>query len=505
MSTNGPGISADAGTTVGGDTGELADRLKDVAPSSSDPHDDLVMAHLPTPAWNVLLDKKQEGPKVLSVLQGLTAWKAAGRLRRAHGLPVWPGENAAENVVLPTTFQLARQSGADASETQDRINYLEALALELLGSNLELATEVLQARDVRLWKDTRMDVLKTTLAIRDTAGRKALLGENQFAVPRDAHPHGYLENARRTTKDMIEASAKWALHLARHFDGKFRNLSKDSVFDVSQSWWKPQDQGRTAGCVGWAVADLLRLQRYDSKFFPSARYLWHGAKELDGESRPTTFVARAGTSVRGALQLVKEVGCALESELPSDSQELFPGTLDQFYRDVSERKVAAVVNLGMDKKMWLSWIALERPVVCALRINNEFVQLNAANPRLENFDPHDPSLINHAVVIAGWRLAPETFEKSSSYDLVAGANTADTKKPEDDNKVSFPVEYLVRNSFGDQWGKGGYAWVPHRLMRLMAREAYGVLISDAEVDDPGKAPREPSWAGRAAREGAART
>ena len=69
---------------------------------------------------------------------------------------------------------------------------------------------------------------------------------------------------------------------------------------------------------------------------------------------------------------------------------------------------------------------------------------------------------------------------------------ADTKPPGDPTTY-FPVEFLVRNSFGEGWGQGGYAWVPSRLIRLMAHEAYGVLLADDEVGRPIAAPARRTW------------
>jgi hypothetical protein len=496
MSTNGPGIRAHRENNVGGDAAMAALRLKDMAPSRSDPHDDLVMPHLPTPAWRVLLDSRKESD-VLNALRAVMAWKAAGRLRRLYRWRLWPGEEAADAVTLPTTFPLAEQSGADETEIKDDINRLEQWAFELTDLSPDLTRQVLEAGKVALWADSRLGVLRKA-ASKDAQARKDSLASNKLAVEKEVHTHGYLESRWGETKRMIEASAGWGLYLARYFDG-LRNLTQKSVFDLGQPWRKPQNQGRTAGCVGHAVADLLMSQLNDEKIVPSARYLWQGAKELDGESRPTTFVARAGTSVRGALQLVKKVGCATEGELPSDSLELYSGTLGEFYEHVGKRKVAGVVNLGLDKKMWLSWVALGRPVVCAIRAKEGFVNPGTGSPQLDNLEPGDRGFVNHAVVIVGWRLAPETFsELAPSYDLVDGAIKADTKAI-DDPTTYFPVQYLVRNTVGEGWGAAGYAWVPHRLMRLIAHEAYGVLLADEEVTRPVAAPEgKRSWAASAA-------
>jgi hypothetical protein len=71
-------------------------------------------------------------------------------------------------------------------------------------------------------------------------------------------------------------------------------------------WFTAGNQGKQASCVGHAVADLIELQRRSSFDPPSARYLWQAAKEMDGDERPTTMIAAAGTILRDALALVMQ-------------------------------------------------------------------------------------------------------------------------------------------------------------------------------------------------------
>jgi hypothetical protein len=494
MSTDPPDISNGVGDNVGGATGIRSGRLTDLAPSCADPGEDLVLSYLPWPAWRVLLANSAAPLQAQNALKAIVAWKDAGRLRRAHGLPLWPGEDQPAAGVVRPAFRSARQAHPEQEEIQDRVHHLEQLAFESMSESLELTRAALDAAATPQRPDRRLATLRAA-ADQAPDKRKQLLAQNQVpasAVPRFSAKH--LERMRQQTGTTIEDSVRWAVHLARHFRDSFTALSRDSVTDLRTGWWEAQDQGRTAGCVGWAVADLLHLQKRSPMDVPSARYLWQGAKELDGEARPTTFVAGAGTSLRAALQLVKQVGCALESELPSDSMELFRGSLEEFYDNrVSQRRVAAVVDLGMDKKLWLPWMALGRPMVCTILMNTELATITGRDCRLGRFDLTETGLFHHAVVIAGWRLAPETFsEPSPLYDLVDGASKADTKSL-DDPKSYFPVEYLVRNSFGSDWGDRGYAWVPHRFMRLMCREAYGLLLSPRELMEPGRAPEEPTW------------
>jgi hypothetical protein len=494
MSTGGPGISLEGENDVGGPTGDQPGLLKDVVPSCSDPHDDLVMPYLPWPSWKVLLDSPAAQEKnVLNALKAVIAWRAAGRLRRAYNFKLWDGEDSSHGKALPTPIEGgARQYRVEDEEIRDRINSLEDGAFKLMTESLDLTRQMLQASEQPLLKDSRLAVLREASKQNDPAKRTEQVKSYQLSATGPARLlQSHLNKNQRETFEMIDASAAWGLYLARQFRDHFQKLTENDVVELKPGWWKLPIPGRGAGCVGHATRDLLWNQLNDEEMLPSARYLWHGAKELDGEPRPTTFIAGAGTSLRGALQLVKRVGCALDSELPSQGLELFQGSLKEFYDKVSRRRVAGVVNLGLDMKLWASWLRLRRPLVCSIQTNSEFQNLRGIQGEV-NFDPDDGRNFNHAVVIAGWRVSPSTFStKGPVYNLVAGAMKADTKDRPGEHH--FTLDYLVRDSSTPGWGADGYAWVPHRQMLLMAYEAYGVLLSKAELDNPGPVPAQRSW------------
>jgi len=198
------------------------------------------------------------------------------------------------------------------------------------------------------------------------------------------------------------------------------------------------------------------------------------------------------------------VGCALESELRSDGLELANRSLDEFYGQVSHRQIAGVVNLGLDMKLWVSWLALGRPIVCSIQTNDALEKFSGETVNVD-FRLGSDGNYNHAVVIAGWRVSPDKVAAGQSYDLVAAASNADSKTEAQKDVHLFNVEYLVRDSSISGWGNGGYAWIPHPVMLRLAYEAYGVLLSKEEITHPGPIPQQRSWATGEAPAAAART
>ena len=98
--------------------------------------------------------------------------------------------------------------------------------------------------------------------------------------------------------------------------------SRDRV-DLRRPWHPIADQGETASCVGWAVADsVLRWQLVEAgRLAPdqrlSARHVWMSAKETDQRDEyPSTFLEADGTSLKAGLDVVRKFGVVLEAELP---------------------------------------------------------------------------------------------------------------------------------------------------------------------------------------------
>src|SRR5512147_1219626 len=141
--------------------------------------------------------------------------------------------------------------------------------------------------------------------------------------------------------------------------------------DLREAWWGVGDQGATGGCVGWAATDgvlryhLVKARRLRKDQRLSPRFTWMASKETDGNTqRPETFIEKAGTSLKAALDVGRRYGSVLESLLPFDVDHLmFTGDVEHFYAAAAQRKVAAYFNLGRSLRSWRTWLASHGPIV----------------------------------------------------------------------------------------------------------------------------------------------
>jgi hypothetical protein len=222
-----------------------------------------------------------------------------------------------------------------------------------------------------------------------------------------------------------------------------------AAVDLRRTWHTVPDQGHTASCVGWAVAESLRWQLVEAgRLAPdqplSARHVWMAAKETDQRAEyPTTFLEEDGTSLKAGLDVVRKLGAVLESELPW-SGRLAAGSPADYYRSARSRRVMAYFNLGDDTVPdrsahfpgWRRWLHENGPVVVLLAVDKH---VPAAS--LETYDAGSVTG-SHAAALFGYG----------------------------------PDHFLLRSSWGPQWGDGGYARMSLGYAAQAVIESYGVML-----------------------------
>jgi hypothetical protein len=219
--------------------------------------------------------------------------------------------------------------------------------------------------------------------------------------------------------------------------------------DLRQGWHTVSDQGHTASCVGWTVADsvlrwhLVKAGRLPTDQPLSARHVWMAAKETDQrEEYPSTFLEQDGTSLKAGLDVVRKFGAVLEAELPWNG--LASGSPEDYYRSAKSRRIMAYFNLGDDSvpdrtahfEEWRKWLARSGPVAVLMKLDR-----HVQSAQLDTFDP-DSVTGSHAAALFGYG----------------------------------PDHFLLRSSWGPTWGDGGYAKMSLDYTAQAVIESYGVMV-----------------------------
>ena len=186
--------------------------------------------------------------------------------------------------------------------------------------------------------------------------------------------------------------------------------------DLRRPWHPIADQGQTASCVGWTVADsLVRWHLVESRSAGAGRAALRRAtcgwrrRSAERETFPSTFLETDGTSLKAGLDVVRKFGVALESRVPLGR---VTDGLRGFNRDVRRRRIMAYYNLGHDAsthELLRRLAPLDAP---AGRPVKEDRHLQGTDGDLDGFDEASVTG-SHAAALFGY--GPDHFLLRSSW------------------------------------------------------------------------------------------
>lgn len=213
--------------------------------------------------------------------------------------------------------------------------------------------------------------------------------------------------------------------------------------DLRRDWLPIADQGHTASCVGWTVADsLVRWHMVEAGMLAtdeplSARYVWMAAKEMfQREPFPSTFLETDGTSLKAGLDVARQFGVALEAEFPWEGFVTIDR--DAFTATVRRRRIAHYYNLRNDPHEWRRWLHQSGPVGVLI---HEDAGFQTTTGELSTFDAATADGA-HAAALYGYG----------------------------------PDHFLLRSSWGTDWGDAGYAQLTPEYAAAAIVESYGVMV-----------------------------
>ena len=248
----------------------------------------------------------------------------------------------------------------------------------------------------------------------------------------------------------VEPSPKtdedWTFSTAQEADVLASAPSIPSSKDLRAAWWKVADQGSTGSCVGWATADsVLRWHfvqngRIAQEELLSPRFIWMASKETDPfNTRPTTFIEAEGTSLKAALDIARKFGVVRDRTLPFRTGRLYGGQASTFYALAAQLKILAYFNLGTSQTNWRIWLATKGPILTRLNVDDTWYDATVNGGNLDDYLP-DTTRGGHAVALVGYT----------------------------------STRFIVRNSWGTDWGDDGFAYASLGYAAEAFTEAYGV-------------------------------
>lgn len=234
----------------------------------------------------------------------------------------------------------------------------------------------------------------------------------------------------------------------------------DTNIDLSHEFTSIKNQGPVGACTTFALTSVYEyiLKKNDLKEHDlSERFLYYNAREADNR------LDKEGVAISTAIRSVSDRGICLEEKWPYSQTEYNVKPSGEAYEDALNRKIKKALNvvIGNDKAKnrdaIRSAVAEGYPVVISFNLYEGFYSIGKDGivplPTAEEVKEMSKGPKNsHAMALCG-------------YD--------------DKNQV-----FLVRNSWGERFGKNGYCFIPYDTMsdHIFLNSAYIITeVSDDSI------------------------
>lgn len=194
------------------------------------------------------------------------------------------------------------------------------------------------------------------------------------------------------------------------------------------------DQKQLGSCTAQAIAGLIEYDRHKQKlsneelpdWVPSRLFIYYNERAIEG-----TISMDAGAQIRDGIKAVASLGAPPETEWPYVETKFARRPTKAAYSHALKHKAVTYARINnANLKEIQSCLAAGFPVVFGATLFASFESEDVARTGLVPMPrPGEAVIGGHAQLIVGY----------------------------DDSKKSF----LVRNSWGPDWGLAGYCWMPY--------------------------------------------
>lgn len=231
------------------------------------------------------------------------------------------------------------------------------------------------------------------------------------------------------------------------------NMEFPDTFDLREDdWWEIGDQEDTSACVGWAsthgllrwhLAKQDKISREDQL---SPWLTWMAAKDTDNDETTIVSDVHTGVCLKAALDILRKYGAVHLKDLPLDPEEFTVKFKNPEFADLaSQMKIKGyyrVINNDDCNVDYLRmWISSQGPVLAMVGPDDQWWDWPVDN-KFQAYDKESVGDRGHAIAIVGY--------------------TND--------------HFIIRNSWGTQFGDNGYIYCTNEYVTQAFCEAYGILI-----------------------------
>lgn len=195
-----------------------------------------------------------------------------------------------------------------------------------------------------------------------------------------------------------------------------------------REWASPvEEQWQLGSCTAQAVVgayELLTNMHYPDQSVDLSRlFLYYNARKLSGD-----IDQDIGAYISTAVEAVRIYGLCREDLWPYETDKFRLEPNWKSYFDARHRTISNVYEITSHDQI-INMLDKQYPVVVGVAVYSGFDRISNQSTILKLPPTYEESMGSHAMCIVGY----------------------------DDTRQAF----LLRNSFGDDWGEGGHMWVPY--------------------------------------------
>lgn len=229
----------------------------------------------------------------------------------------------------------------------------------------------------------------------------------------------------------------WARDLPDHRDRYWRAPALASGLLPVTVDLRPQcpavyDQGQLGSCTANAIAGAVQFDEIRAgiapTWTPSRLFIYYNERALEG-----TINSDSGAQIRDGIKVIAKQGVCRESEWPYDISKFAQTPPAAAYSDADHDRIAAYQRLNQSLAQFKTCIASGFMFVFGFTVFSSFETAEVRSTGIIPLpQPSESSIGGHAVGCVGY----------------------------DDGRSAF----IIRNSWGADWGEAGYGFMPYAYM-----------------------------------------
>ena len=193
-----------------------------------------------------------------------------------------------------------------------------------------------------------------------------------------------------------------------------------------------EDQGQVNSCTANAVAgayEYLVKKNQGIDYDVSRLFIYYNARRARGEQDRDE-----GSVISTAIKMLEKKGACSEETWPYEPRHVKEKPSKACYDEAQGFRIDGTQHIDTDLNVWRSALAEGNPIVFGIALFDSFDRQRRRGfvPEPSNQESKRGSHGNHAMLCVGY----------SDPDQV----------------------FIVRNSWGDNWGDNGYCYIPYRYM-----------------------------------------